>query len=54
MKIWEAAYITIMNDEEMSVNPVIQEYVEDEIRASKWWDWNGERLKAERERDLIM
>jgi hypothetical protein len=52
MKIWEAAYNSTMNDKEMSANPIIQAYVGEDIRASKWWDWHGERLTAEQEKNL--
>jgi hypothetical protein len=50
LRIWEVAYHSILNDKEMSENPAIQDYIQEHMQMSKWWDWNGENMTDEKTR----
>jgi hypothetical protein len=50
MRIWEAAYHSILNENEMSENPAIQDYIQEHMRKSQWWDWNGEKMTDEKDK----
>jgi hypothetical protein len=54
MRIWDAAYHSILIDKEMSENPSIQDYIQEHIQRSKWWDWNGENMSDEKGKTLAI
>jgi hypothetical protein len=38
----------------MSENPAIQDYIQEHIQRSKWWDWNGEKMSDEKGKTLAI